>query len=206
MTSRRNLTFVHVCGALAPYTHRLFEAVSADPHLNLNVLSCTEREPHRKWEIPPPENYNLKTIPGIRYHGSELTNTYFNPLVIRELWRLRPDAISVGGLSPTMLMAIFYAIVTRTPWCLGIDGSLETDPGSRSRIHRWIRQVFVPRATVGHRSESQGTVELFRHYGLPRSQCIVRADHGRLGGARSNSRHTTKRPFDVLFCGAINER
>jgi peptidoglycan/xylan/chitin deacetylase (PgdA/CDA1 family)/glycosyltransferase involved in cell wall biosynthesis len=204
MSSSRKLTFVHVCGALAPYTHRLFEAVAADTHLNLNVLSCTEREPHRRWEIPPPENYGLRTLPGLRYHGSELANTYFNPRIIRELWRLRPDAISVGGLSPTMLLAIIYAIVTRTPWCLGIDGSLETDPGLRSRIHRWIRQFFVPRATVGI-AASQGTVELFRHYGLPRSRCIVLPITVGWEGPATFTPYD-ERPFDVLFCGAINER
>lgn len=51
----------------------------------------------------------------------------------------------------------------------------------------------------------KGTVELFRHYGLPRSRCIVvPITVGWEGPAKFTP--YDERPFDVLFCGAINER
>lgn len=155
MGSQRKPTFVHVCGALAPYTRRVFETVPAVTDIDLHVLSCTDREPLRQGEPTPPKSYNFKTIPGRRYHASEMSN--FNPLVLRELWRLRPDAISVGGLSPTTLLAILYAIVTRTPWSMGIAGSLANDPGSYSPIRRKVLQKLPAPILSGSMKALQAT-------------------------------------------------
>lgn len=157
MGSQRKQTFVHVCGALAPYTHRLFEAVPAAKDIDLHVLSCTDREPHRQSEVSVPKSYTFKTIPGRRHHASELSNIYFNPMVLRELWRLRPDAISVGGLSPTTLLAILYAIVTRTPWHLGVAGALANDHGSHSLVHRTVLQKLPAPILSGSMKALQAT-------------------------------------------------
>lgn len=204
MTYDAKRPFVHICGSVAPYSARFFEAIATAFKMDLNVLACAGREPHRGWEIPAPRNYSLKEIPGLRLHRDELSNIYLNPSVLREMIRLRPGVISIGSFSPTMILAALYAIATRTPLGIGTDGSIESDPGRTSRVHRWVRQLLVPRATVGI-AASQASRELLEHFGLPSERCII-VPLVTAWDSPSEIPGFEDRPYDVLFCGTINER
>ncbi|MEZ5844917.1 MAG: glycosyltransferase family 4 protein [Hyphomicrobiaceae bacterium] len=194
---------VIVAGAIAPYTNRLYEAYGARGHGELSVLVCVDVEPQRKWAMPVATRYALKVLPGLRRHLSDLRNIYFNPTVIIELARTRPSAIFLGAFSPTMLLAGLYAIVTRTPLGIMTDGSVEMDPGRWSRIHRWLRHLLIPRAVVGIGS-SANSGRLLAHYGLEPERIhlmpIVPP-----WPAPAEVPGYDARPYDVLFCGALED-
>ncbi len=194
---------VLVTGAIAPYTNRLFEAAGCDPSLDLHVLACTELEPHRKWSIPASQSYTLQVLSGLRYHRSYTSHVYFNPSVVRELHRLRPRVIGISGFSPTMLLAGLYALVTATPLMILTDGSVATDPGQRSRIHRMMRLLLVPRAAAGI-CASEDSATLLSSYGLDRQRCIV-VPISPAWPPLAASPSFEQRPFDVLFAGAIDD-
>src|SRR5436190_13229167 len=100
------MSVVIVTGALAPYTHLLYEALGAALDEPLYVLACTSREPARLWELPMAKGYNFEVLPGIRFHRGVTRNFYFNPSVVSRLRTLMPRLAIVGDFSPTALLAV----------------------------------------------------------------------------------------------------
>lgn len=194
---------VIVAGAIAPYTNRLYDALAARGNLELCVMVCVGVEPQRKWAMPVASRYVLKVLPGIRRHVSDLRNIYLNPSVIWELARRRPRAIFIGSFSPTMILAGLYALATRTPFGIMTDGSLEMDPGQWSRVHRWVRRLLVPRATVGIGS-SANSGRLLAHYGLAPERIHLMPIVPPWPSPAAVPGYDD-RPYDVLFCGALED-
>jgi glycosyltransferase involved in cell wall biosynthesis len=201
--SDSRLSIAIISGAIAPYSNRLYNALAAGHDLNLHVFTCADIEPQRKWRVAPATNYNLKVLPGLRYHIDDMRHVYFNPSVLKHLWQLRPAAIILGAFSPTMMVAAAYALATRTPLGISTDGSLETDPGKSSAIHRWVRNVLVPRASFGI-GASEASIKLLAHYGLaPAKGHIVPLIPA--WNAPAMITPFEQRPFDALFCGSVDE-
>ncbi len=194
---------VIVAGAIAPYTNRLYESYGARGERSLQVLVCVDVEPQRKWAMPVASRYALKVLPGVRRHISDLRNIYFNPTVVLELIRSRPSAIFIGSFSPTMLLAGFYALATRTPLGIMTDGSVEMDPGRWSRIHRVVRRMLIPRAAVGIGS-SANSGRLLAQYGLPAERIYLMPIVPPWPAPTAVAGYDD-RPFDVLFCGAVED-
>jgi glycosyltransferase involved in cell wall biosynthesis len=201
--SGSRLSVAIVSGAIAPYSNRLFNSLAAAHDLDLHVFTCADTEPQRKWRVAPATNYNLKVLSGLRYHIDDMRHVYFNPSVLRHLWQLRPAAIILGSFSPTMMAAAAYSLATRTPLGISTDGSLETDPGKSSVIHRWVRNALVPRASFGI-GASEASLKLLSHYGLaPGKGHIVPLIPA--WDAPAAITPFEQRPFDVLFCGSVDE-
>lgn len=203
LVSRRR-PIVIIAGAIAPYTNRIYDAYGAEHQDALSVLTCVDVEPQRKWQMPVARHYDLQVLPGLRVHRSDLRNIYINPAVISRLNRIRPRAILIGAFSPTMVMAAQYAFATGTPFGVMTDGSVEMDPGNTSRIHRWMRRSLIPRARLGI-GASRNSLLLLQSYGLAaertRDVPIVCP-----WPAPAEVPGFDERPFDVLFCGAIEEQ
>jgi glycosyltransferase involved in cell wall biosynthesis len=198
------LSIAIVSGAIAPYSNRLYNTLAEAHGLDLHVFTCTGLEPQRKWRIAPATNYTLKVLSGLRYHIDDMRHVYVNPSVLGHLRRLRPSAVILGSFSPTMMAAAAYALATRTPLGISTDGSMETDPGKTSAIHRWVRDALIPRAAFGI-GASEASLKLLEHYGLP-------PDKGHIvplipaWDAPDVIPTFEQRPFDVLFCGSLDEQ
>ena len=82
-----------VTGALAPYTHVLYEALAQRLARPLTVLTCTQRETARQWVIGRPQHYRHEVLPGLRWHRDTVRNLYVNPSVAG---RRRPRAPPAG--------------------------------------------------------------------------------------------------------------
>ena len=199
---KHSFALVVVIGAIAPYSNRIFDAIAKSHELNLHVLACSALEPHRQWAVRPGKNYRLKVLHGLRLHH-KLSHLYFNPGILWELAKIRPDAIVVGSFSPTMLLAAIYAFVTKTPLGVSTDGSLATDPGGNSAIHKWIRWVIVPKATFGI-GASEASLTLLGTYGLGRKSCEI-VPLVSAWDAPASVPNFHERPYDVLFCGLLDE-
>lgn len=197
------VSVVIVTGAIAPYTNRLYNAVGQKLSTSLAVLTCSGVEPQRKWSMPEPTDYELKVLSGLRRHLSYTSHVYVNPSVVLELIRRKPTRIIIDGFSPTMVLAGLYARLRGIPLGIMTDGSVETDPGAHSRMHRWMRKLLVPGAQIGL-CASADSARLLALYGLPEARSTV-IPIVSTWDAPSHIPDFDARPFDLLFCGAIDD-
>ena len=191
---------VVVTGALAPYTQILYEDLARRLDRPLHVLACSAREAARHWTLAAPRLYRFDVLPGWRWHRSAETNHYVNPSVAVRIHRLRPAVLVLNDFSPTMLMAAGAARLLRIPYGVRTDGVAETDPGRRSRRHRMVRRALVGRAAFGL-GPSTGSQALLARYGL-RGPFAWAPLFPAWTAARPAA---DPRPYDVLFCGALND-
>ena len=208
--SRRRPAAV-LTGALAPYTHVLHEHLAerlAEPRGDragraLHVLSCTPRESARQWVMPPPRLYRHAVLPGLRWHRSSIRNLYVNPAVVPRLAALRPAAVVLNDFSPTMLFAAAAARLRSIPLLVRTDGVPETDPGRHSAPHRWLRRAIVAGAASGI-GPSAGSGTVLARYGLARENFHL-SPLFPAWTPPGPPPPDAERPFDLLFCGMLNE-
>lgn len=198
---------VVVTGALAPYTHVLYEhlaeRLAGRDGRALHVLSCTPRESARQWVMPPPRLYRHAVLPGLRWHRSSIRNLYVNPAVVPRLAALHPAAVVLNDFSPTMLLAAGAARLRRIPTLIRTDGVPETDPGERSAPHRWLRRAIVAGASAGI-GPSEGSGAVLARYGLP-ARNFVLSPLFPAWTPPAPPPPDSERPYDLLFCGMLNE-
>ena len=198
------MTIAIVLGSNAPYCNRLFDAYAQRHGADLHVFQCAAREPSRQWRPPEARHYRLITLPGLRHHKSDISHVYFNPRIVSELNRLKPDTVVMGSFSPTMIMAGLYAVAAGSSLGLFIEGTRELDPGERSAPHALARRFFARRASFGI-CTSQGSVDMKEHWGLRKGAGVL-VPHFGSWDAPPEIPPIETRPYDLLFCGTINER
>ncbi len=194
---------VVVTGALAPYTHVLYERLAERLDRPLHVLSCTPRETARQWVVEAPLLFRHAVLPGLRWHRDAVRNLYVNPAVVPRLAALDPAVIVLNDFSPTMLMAAGYARLRRIPYLIRTDGVPETDPGQRSVPHRWLRRAIVSGARGGI-GPSAGSARLLALYGIEPERFATSPLFPAWSPAGPPP-PDSERPYDVLFCGILNE-
>jgi glycosyltransferase involved in cell wall biosynthesis len=194
---------VVVTGALAPYTQVLYRALAAALDHPLTVLACTAREPARQWALAAADGYAFSVLPGLRWHRDAVRNLYVNPSVVPRLAVLRPAAVILNDFSPTVAMAALAARALRTPYAIRTDGVPETDAGARSPAHRALRRAIIPGAAFGL-APSEGSRTLLASYGLAPGR-VLRAPLFSAWEPRPPLPEPEARPYDVLFCGILNE-
>ncbi|TKT77456.1 glycosyltransferase family 4 protein [Aquamicrobium sp. LC103] len=192
-----------VLGMVTPYTNRLYEEIAAQSGIELRVFACTDIEPGRQWTLPPAQRYSRRVLSGLRWHRTYLSHVYLNPSIVPALFAYRPDVVVISDFSPTMLFAALTARLMGKSVALASDTQPDTDPGANSGLHRLARRLIVPLATAGV-GGSEGTREVFTRYGLGRERtvvCPVVPGWDYHGDAPSFE----ERPYDLLFCGHIDE-
>jgi glycosyltransferase involved in cell wall biosynthesis len=197
------MSIVIVTGAMAPYTHRLYDALAAVIDEPLHVLVCVEREPARSWELAHATRYQVEVLPGLRWHRDAATNLYFNPSVDGRLRALKPRLVIVGDFSPTSLFAVLAARRQHIPIGLHTDGVLATDPGAHSMMRRMMRRAIVNRVDFGI-GPSFGSLQLLHFLGVP-SDRLVMAPLVAGWMPTVASPAMDQRPYDVLFCGELSD-
>ena len=194
---------VVVTGALAPYTHVLYEALAEALDRPLHVLSCTSRETARQWTLDAPTRYRHAVLPGLRWHRSADRNLYVNPSVVGRLRSLAPKALILNDFSPTVLIAALAARRLGIPYGIRTDGVPEIDPGARSRLHRLLRRSVVSGASFGL-GPSLGSRALLARYGLDPARFAMAPLFPAWRPAAALPPDAA-RPYDLLFCGSLNE-
>lgn len=194
------MTIAVVTNSITPYTNKLFEAFASRSTSELIVYQCTAREADRFWNIPQPRHYRLVTLEGLS-RATTVGYVHFNPGIVKQLARHKPDVIVAGGFTPTMCAAGLYALATGRPYGLFFDGSRATDKGEMSFPHRILRRFIVPRASFAI-CPSEGNRELVRFWGMaPQrtklSPWVVPWDPPRTLNSFGERR------FDLLFSGRL---
>jgi glycosyltransferase involved in cell wall biosynthesis len=195
---------VIVIGARAPYMHRLYERLGAELDRPLHVLACSAREAARQWDLPDPTAYRFEVVPGLRWYRSAVSNLYINPAIVPRLTALRPSVVIVNDFAPTMLMAAWTTRILGRPYGVRTDGVPETDPGRRSWPHRMIRHLLVPPARFGL-GASAGSLDLLARYGLASERLALAPLFPAWDPPATAPSPEAERPFDLLFCGILNE-
>ena len=193
-----------VTGSLAPYASRLYSAFAEQYGVDITVMQCATGEPGRRWQLPADQRFRLISLPGFRHHRSDVSHIYFNPAVVRELARLKPDRILIDSFSPTMVLATLYGLATRTPYVLGIEGGRDIDPGETSWPHAIARRILARWADFGS-CTSEAAREMMVSWGLPRERTAF-VPHAGSWPAPAFIRDFDARPYDLLLCGTLNDR
>ncbi len=197
------MSIVIVTGARAPYTHLLYEALGEAASEPVHVLTCTEREATRLWQIPPARAYRHAVLPGLRVTRSLTSTVYFNPAVVWRLIALRPSVLIVNDFSPTAALAALTARWLGIPLGVRTDSVPATDPGAHSAPHRLLRRAIVSRSAFGI-APSAASAELLRSYGL-HAERITRTHFFPGWQPRHAAPAFADRAFDLLFCGTLDE-
>ena len=197
------MKITYITNIIAPYVHHVFEAVCKFPHDELQVLCCATTEPGRHWEVPPPLNYSVVILKGLRLHLSYTRHIYFNPGIWSALSTFNPDVIFINAFSPTMLIGAAWAQFHGRPYCVATDGWKLTDPGEWSRIHRLFRRLLIPRAAVGL-GASDLSLALLESYGVSKSRLIKLP---LVSAVPRPNKYAARddRAFDLLWCGNIDD-
>ncbi len=197
------MTLLIVTGAMAPYTHLLYQALAAAIDEPLHVLTCVAREPSRSWALPSASGYTVEVLPGLRVHRGTTRNYYFNPAVGRRLRELAPRLVVVNDFSPTNLIAVRAAGRRGIPVGVQTDSVLATDPGAYSLIRRLMRRAIIGRSAFGI-GPSFASLHLLHIYGMASDRLFLAPlTAGWLPTRKAPP--MAERPYDVLFCGEVED-
>jgi glycosyltransferase involved in cell wall biosynthesis len=161
-----------------PYRLPLYERLSAQPDIDLEVLFCAADEPDRPWHADEalnriPHRFLRGWAPAIRTRRNTFVYE-INPEIVKLLRASRYDALVIGGYGVfTEQVSIAYARLVGTPYLL----HSESHHGkARSGAKRRVKQMLLPHI-VGSASAGLAVGSLaasyLESYGLPRSQIRI---------------------------------
>jgi glycosyltransferase involved in cell wall biosynthesis len=152
----------------APYRIPLFNALAAEPGVELRVLLLAERDPRRPYyELHRDEwRFDVRVLGGrgLRRGGRWLV---LSRGVGRELARFRPDAVAVGGWNqPAFWRALLHARTRRIPLLVWIESTLrDARTGApplalaRRAMVRGAAGAFVPGRAAAEYARALGVAE-----------------------------------------------
>lgn len=197
------MSILIVTGAMAPYTHLLYDALARAIDEPLHVLACVEREPSRSWKWSDTGHYRMEVLPGVRLHRGTTRNFYYNPAVVRRLRELAPRLVVVKDFSPTMLLAARAAKRLGIPVGIHTDGVLAADPGGHSLVRRLMRRAIISRSDFGI-GPSYASLQMLHLYGVA-SEHLMLAPLTAGWKPAGPSPPLAERPFDLMFCGVLDD-
>lgn len=157
----------------APYRIPLFNALAAEPDVELRVLFLAERDPRRAFYAPHREEWRFDARvlggPSLRRGGRWLV---VSRGVLRELRRFRPEAVAVGGWNqPAFWQALAYTRARRIPLLVWIESTLR-DARSESRALASARSAMV-RGAAGAFVPGRAAAEYARSLGVPEERIAL---------------------------------
>jgi glycosyltransferase involved in cell wall biosynthesis len=185
---------------VTPYTNRLFNgAVAAG--VDLTVVSAAATEPNRSWGALAAQDYEHIVLPGRRVRLGAGRFAYFNSGIFRTLNRLKPRLLVINGFFPSMLIAVLWAMLTRTRLMLSIDGWAETMPNSI--YHRLVRP-FVLRRCRGVICPGLKGRDYFLAQGVAAANIHI-VPLVPAWDPPATAPGFAERPFDLLWCAHLND-
>ncbi|MBX8465570.1 glycosyltransferase [Deinococcus sp. RIT780] len=162
---KENMRVVIVTNIASPYRIPTWGEVAKRVE-RLTVLLCNEMDSNRIWKLPESTEFEIKVLKGKSIYLNKFdTGFYLNRSILSDLIRLKPEAIVLGGYeSPTYLMTIIYARLTKTPLILWW-GSHALSQHIRNPLFSFIKQkifryfdAFVTYGSLASESLAQNGV------------------------------------------------
>lgn len=128
---------------------------------HLRVLYCAKNEPNRHWDIDlNHQNFEYKILRGIHATIGRLF-LHFNPSVIRETLKYKPDVIIYAGSwnMPTLIYSMIYHKMFKSHWkslfwSEGHDGAVHYTKGIIPHLRVKVLNLFDGFAVPNKRSEN----------------------------------------------------
>lgn len=108
-----------LCSAPTPYKNPLFEGLARRPGIDMFVCFCVWKSGTRPWDLGELEGVRYETLKGLHVPRGKGNYIRINPSILSRLRREAPDVVVIAGYNhPTMLLAILYCVLTRTPFVM----------------------------------------------------------------------------------------
>jgi glycosyltransferase involved in cell wall biosynthesis len=187
-----------VANKVTPYRSPVFENLSRMPDVALQVIFCSEREPDRRWDLPPLHFDHIF----LRERFARVKQRYIhhNPDVLPALKRFSPDVVVTTGFNPTQLYSFGYACMKRVAHVPFTDGTYISEQ-TLSGVHKAVRR-FVYARSAAFVSASLGGQRLYESYGIQGQRCF-RSCLAVNNGAFSPHPQRIEKRFDFIFSGRI---
>ncbi|MBS59842.1 MAG: hypothetical protein CL606_00795 [Anaerolineaceae bacterium] len=130
---------------ISPYRIPVFNELSADPRIDLEVLFFSKTERRRSWRIPFEKIYfRYRVLQGIlvsqRYQGGPI---FLNPTIMYDIWRGKYHSIICFGYHhPTIWLALIACKMSRTRVLLWSE-STGMDHRAPNKIVEYIKRYLV---------------------------------------------------------------
>jgi len=184
-----------------PYTNRLFNYISDSKAIDLNVVSCTERETIRTWSVDYTKNYRHQVLKGIEVPLRSTRIAHINSGMWSALSKANPDVVAINGIYPTMIIAAAWALSHRVPLTFLADGWRHTMP--QSLYHRIIRPLIVSRCASIICASKKGR-QYFVDEGVDARRIFV-APLVPAWPAPAQVPDFDQRRYHLLWCGRLND-
>lgn len=162
---------------ISPYRIPVFNELSDDPMIKLEVLFFSQTEKRRAWRIPWKKiRFRYRVLKGIlvsrRYQGGPI---FFNPTILYDIWRGKYHSIICFGYHhPTIWLALIVSRFSRTRTLLWSE-STSFDHRSSNRIIEYIKRYLVSKFD-GFVAAGSSQVEYLRHLGAVEDHIWVAPD------------------------------
>ena len=167
----RRIRCAVVTNVPAPYRLPMWDILAESGEVDLQVIYCAAAH------IDPSQDGRSQRYPvhflGGRYQAFDTRFTHADPGVWKVLSEIRPDVVITNGFIPTFVFAFAWAVAHRVPHVTMTDGTLESE-STLTWKHRLIRRVVFA-FTRSHLGACQGSVDLYRDYGIDPSRIHVSA-------------------------------
>ncbi len=161
-----------------PYKLPLFAKMHAHPGFDIRFLFMAKSDPQRPWKMDD-FKINYRILPGIGIRNSFKRRSYtrFNPGIIGELRKGRFNAVVICGYDHiTTLLALFYCLLSRTPFFMWGESHILKQRGSlKQRLKRWFLFPLLRRCKT---ALVTGTIarKYWEDVGIPQDQIFVVAN------------------------------
>ena len=191
---------VVIFGAMiTPYTNELYNELLKSG-LNISYLACTEQETNRNWTNTFKPNYSHRVLRGWHLRLSSSRFAHINIGIMTALSEMKPDLLIISGFFPSMIIGVFWSMITGTKFGLTSDGWRHTM--SQSIYHQIIRPWVLRRCSVVIACGVKGR-DYFVEEGLsPEVVHVVPLNPA--WSAPERIPDFRNRVFDILWCGHIN--
>jgi glycosyltransferase involved in cell wall biosynthesis len=192
------LDVVELNNMVTPYTDRLFARLRADG-LRIAILSCTDREANRNWELAGARRYPHAVLAGIGFRVGARRYAHWNRGISATLDRLRPKLLVINGFYPSMVFGWRWARRNRVPLALHIDGAAGDMP--RSPYHWLVRPRLLRDCRAVLTCSAKGS-RYFAASGIAR-EAIFEMPLVPAWDPPARVPGFTERSFDLLWVGEI---
>lgn len=136
---------------IAPYRVPLYNRLSSEEGLDIEVLFCSKRIRERQWEIRTDRRFKNVILPGFNLrlrksnYAQEIRTIHVNPTLLLHLLRKSPDVVIATEFSIPAVTAFTYCKLLGKRYISWSEGTLYTERHN-SWAQQALRHLIIPRA------------------------------------------------------------